>query len=319
MSQQIFQFNSIAYGLTQAGISIFPAPIVANRAPTGNDKKPIGSTWVNETNNFYYVLTSFSAGQAVWQVIAQGSGSLDQLTTDAGVALPTAGNININGGGSTNIHTSASGSTITVAVISSPSFAGTTTVATGLVATTGNIVATAGQVNAGTTMTAGTGLTVSSFTVGVVQSNNAGQFSSSTGTNGQVLIGGGSAPVWANITAGANITVTNAANSITIASGAGAQTVNYVSTSTTPYVALATDYYISVDSSGGAKTVQLPDAPSTGRIFTVKDKTGSAATHNITVTTVGGVVTIDGATTNVLTVNFESAQYLFNGTSYEVF
>ena len=317
---QTFQFNSIAYGLTQAGISIFPAPIVANRAPTGNDKKPIGSTWVNETNNFYYVLTSFSAGQAVWQVIAQGSGSLDQLTSDAGVALPAAGNININGGGSTNIHTSASGNTITVGVISSPSFAGTTTVATGLVATTGNITATAGNLVATAgALSVNTGITVSSFGVGVVQSNNAGQFSSSTGTNGQVLIGGGAAPVWANITAGANVTITNAANSITIASGSGAQTVNYVSTSTSPYVALATDYYISVDSSGGAKTVQLPNAPSTGRIFTVKDKTGSAATHNITITTVGGVVTIDGATTNVFTTNFQSAQYIFNGTSYEVF
>ena len=73
-----------------------------------------------------------------------------------------------------------------------------------------------------------------------------------------------------------------------------------------------------MNSSGGAKTVQLPNAPSTGRIFVVKDSTGSAATNNITVTTVGGAVNIDGATTFVMNAAYESITVVFDGTSYLV-
>ncbi|MEN6512257.1 MAG: hypothetical protein ABFD00_10575 [Chloroherpetonaceae bacterium] len=99
--------------------------------------------------------------------------------------------------------------------------------------------------------------------------------------------------------------------------GAG-EALTYTSTSTTPYVVSVADLFISVDASGGAKTVQLPNAPRTGQIWTIKDKTGSAAANNITVTTVGGAVTIDGATTYVLATNYQSINVLFNGTSYEV-
>ena len=80
----------------------------------------------------------------------------------------------------------------------------------------------------------------------------------------------------------------------------------------------ATDFFLSVNT-GTAITVQLPNAPATGRIFTVKDATGTAATNNITVTTVGGVVTIDGATSLVFNQNYGSASFIFDGTSYEVF
>jgi len=93
----------------------------------------------------------------------------------------------------------------------------------------------------------------------------------------------------------------------------------YTATSASPYVATATDTYISVDSSGGAKVVQLPNAPVVGRVFIVKDRTGSAGANTITVTTVGGVVNIDGATTFVMNTNYESSEFLFNGTAYEVF
>jgi len=96
-------------------------------------------------------------------------------------------------------------------------------------------------------------------------------------------------------------------------------TITYTSTSSTPYVVLTTDEYVAVDSSGGAKTVQLPNGPTTGRTFTIKDKTGSAATNNITVTTVGGSVNLDGATTFVMNANYESVGVVFNGTAYEIY
>jgi len=99
----------------------------------------------------------------------------------------------------------------------------------------------------------------------------------------------------------------------------GSLIVNRIVTSTTPYVALSSDYYISVNSTGAIKTVQLPNAPTTNRVFVIKDFAGTAAAFNITVTTVGGVVLIDGAATYVLTTNYQSIQLIFNGTSYEVF
>lgn len=359
------QFNQVAYGLTQGLIGIFPAPIVSKRAPTVNDRKVIGTTWVNTLTDFYYVLTAIRGNQANWEIVSGGAGGVVQFTTDAGVVLPAAGNINVVGGGTTNITTSGAGSTITVAVIPSPSFAGTTTVATGLVATagniiasagnisatagsvsagtsvaagttvtagtgitatTGNIVATAGAVSANTTVTAGTnlvgttGLSVAAFGFGSIISNGTGVFSSINGTDGQVLIAAtGAAPAWASITAGANITITPGPNTLTIASGTGAATLDYISTAASPYVAAADDYYISSDATAGARTIQLPDAPAVGRAFVVKDQVGISGTNNITITTVGGVVLIDGATTYVLNTNYQSAQFIFNGTSYEVY
>lgn len=87
----------------------------------------------------------------------------------------------------------------------------------------------------------------------------------------------------------------------------------------TTYVVLADDYFISCDSTLGDVTVQLPDAPTQYDQFVVKDRTGTAATNNVNVTTVGGAVLIDGAATQTFVDNYESLELLFNGTSYESF
>lgn len=165
---------------------------------------------------------------------------------------------------------------------------------------------------------------VSGTTNHALQIGNAGGSltSLSVATNGQIPVGStGADPVLATITAGANITVTNGAGTITIAANTGSETVQYVSVNhaASPYTALATDYYISADVTAGVISVLLPNAPTTGRIFIIKDKVGLAATSNITVTTVGGVVNIDGATTFVMNTAYESVEVIFNGTSYEIF
>jgi len=87
----------------------------------------------------------------------------------------------------------------------------------------------------------------------------------------------------------------------------------------TPYTALATDYYISVDSSGGAVTVLLPNSPGFGRMFLIKDAAGTSFTNNITVTTPGGTTTFDGSTSYTLDTTYEAILFTFNGTSYEGF
>jgi hypothetical protein len=86
-----------------------------------------------------------------------------------------------------------------------------------------------------------------------------------------------------------------------------------------PYTVLATDDYISADPTAGTITILLPNAPTLYRQFIIKDRTGKASTNNISITTVGGVVTIDGQTTYTLAGNYGAVQLLWNGTSYEVY
>lgn len=124
-----------------------------------------------------------------------------------------------------------------------------------------------------------------------------------------------------NLLAGANITLTSSSSGLTIAANSGSETVAYtgVNHAASPYTVLVSDYYISADVTAGVITINLPNAPATGRTFVVKDKVGLSGTSNITVTTVGGAVNIDGATTFVMNTAYESVELVFNGTSYEIY
>lgn len=101
----------------------------------------------------------------------------------------------------------------------------------------------------------------------------------------------------------------------------GYQVINAIATNhaASPYTAIATDYYIGVDTSGGTVTIRLPNAPITNRTFVIKDSTGHAAASNISVTTPGGSVTFDGQTTYTMNANYQAINVRFNGTNYEVF
>jgi hypothetical protein len=141
-------------------------------------------------------------------------------------------------------------------------------------------------------------------------------------TDGQLIIGStAGAPAAATLTQGTGITITNASNSITISATTGAVVygVTELNHASSTYVVLSTDFFLSCDTSGGVLQINLPNAPTTGRAFVVKDKTGSALTSNITITTVGGSVTIDGATSFVLNANYQAINLIFNGTVYEVY
>jgi hypothetical protein len=122
------------------------------------------------------------------------SGIASTFHTDAGNAVPSSGILNVVGG--SNINTSGTGNTVTVNLDST---------LTGITNLTVN------------NLTVTTSADFSYLTEGVLQSDGSGNITSSKGTDGQVLIGStAGAPVWANITAGANISITNASNSITI-------------------------------------------------------------------------------------------------------
>jgi hypothetical protein len=137
--------------------------------------------------------------------------------------------------------------------------------------------------------------------------------------NGQILIGkSGSRPVAATLTPGAGISITNGTGSITINATGSGQAIAITPVSTSPYPVLDSDYFLSVNTSIPI-TIQLPNAPATGRVLIIKDATGNSQVKNITVTTVGGSVTIDGVTSYLIGNNYKSIQVTFNGTAYEVF
>ena len=140
-------------------------------------------------------------------------------------------------------------------------------------------------------------------------------------SNGQLIIGSASgAPIAATLTAGPGITITNGANSITIASNDFAFAYTNVNNAASPYTVLSSDQYISVDCSGGAVTLKFLNVPTANRTWVVKDRTGSASTNNISITTVGGSVTIDGQTTYTIDSNYGAVNILANATpTYEIY
>lgn len=140
--------------------------------------------------------------------------------------------------------------------------------------------------------------------------------------DGQLIVGSTAGnPAVASLTAGSNITITPGANSISIAANATSQVVAYtaVANAASPYTVLSTDYYIGANVTAGVVTLRLPNAPTTGRIFVIKDSVGLSGTSNITVTTVGGAVNIDGGTSYLINSAYAAIQLIFNGTSYEVY
>lgn len=75
--------------------NVFPAPIVALRAPTANDKAPIGTMWVNSATQNYYVLTSVIANVATWATAGNGNGIFATVEVTAGDLTVDAGNISV--------------------------------------------------------------------------------------------------------------------------------------------------------------------------------------------------------------------------------
>lgn len=170
-------YRPVAYGLSDALLNVFPAPIVGKRNPLGADKALIGSIWVNTVTNNAFVLTSIVNNIAAWTGIAGGTGIFTSVEATSGNITADAGNI-VATLGNVNAHT-------------------TVTAGTGITATTGNIVATAGQVNAGTTMTAATGITATTGNIVASTGNinaTAGNITVTAGnitaTVGEIVAGG---------------------------------------------------------------------------------------------------------------------------------
>lgn len=87
----------------------------------------------------------------------------------------------------------------------------------------------------------------------------------------------------------------------------------YVDHGMSPYTVLDTDAFLGCDTSTGTITILLPDSPTSGETYFIKDIAGQAFTSNITVTTVGGTDTIDGLTSQTMNTAFQCLDVLYNG------
>lgn len=101
------------------------------------------------------------------------------------------------------------------------------------------------------------------------------------------------------------ITATNVQKAIEQASSIpGAISATPVVFAQSPYTVLPTDYYIYVDTSGGAVTLLLGEASARlGVPLVIKDVTGNANTNNITITR-AAAETIDGLTSIIVSADF---------------
>jgi hypothetical protein len=143
-----------------------------------------------------------------------------------------------------------------------------------------------------------------------------------TNTNGSMTLTAGE-----NVTDAMNFTASGAASRINLTAGTGS--INLASGlivakkdvvfADSPYVVLGTDYFLSVDTSGGAVTVTLPNAATlAGRTYVIRDTGGAAAATNITVATAGGNLVGGGASaaTKVISAAYAGATVYSNGVTW---
>lgn len=101
---------TLASGLQDNFVSVFPAPFIANRAPGTNDFAPLGQIWVDKVLNDVYILTSTSGGGANWMSPAGGTGVFNALEATSGNITADVGNI-VATAGSVSAGTSMSATT----------------------------------------------------------------------------------------------------------------------------------------------------------------------------------------------------------------
>lgn len=83
----------------------------ASREPTATDYRfDTGDIWIDDSSNDIWMMSYKSGATATWIQVGHATGTLNTLTSDAGVSTPVAGNINVVGGA--NVSTTAAGDTL---------------------------------------------------------------------------------------------------------------------------------------------------------------------------------------------------------------
>jgi hypothetical protein len=193
------------YGIGQALIPVLPPPLHFQNAPTSTQTNYEIGQVVYTGNPGTYTFYIY-AGAGVWEVLDSSSGNLDTLTTDdSTVVVPTAGNINLKGTGSTTTVGSGSNATVELTGLTNHSVlvgAGTATITKLAVGTTGQVLTGASAADpAFAALGTNSGLTAHGVLMG---ENNSAIVASSAGTAGQVFTSGGASADGAYAALGTN-------------------------------------------------------------------------------------------------------------------
>lgn len=201
-------------------IAINKKPDVYERSTDGLTSDTfLSNNSININTSTYKVqmLTEHTSTSAVvWTELTPGTpGDLNSLTADDGtIVLPSSGNIDVSGNSTQGVSTSGSGSTLTITVADSTTIRkGVSYLATDAESISGSL--TDNNVINPSSLKAKLGAqTDHGLLVGSGQTNAITALA--VATNGQLPIGStGADPVLATLTAGAGITITNGAGSIT--------------------------------------------------------------------------------------------------------
>lgn len=263
-----FQSTNNLYGFPQALTRVFPPPVLSQRAPLSTDYKyPIGQQWIDELGEDAYILVNVTGNSATWNVTATTPGNVDTLTGDSGGAItPSAGNINLLGTAN-QLTTTGSGHQIAYSIpatfIAPGSIASTTsltagsgfTVSAGAVAvTTGTSAINISADAANTTINIGTGAGVKTLTLGSTNTTSPTTLQSGSGALNITSTGGA---LTVNSGVGA-LSISNdaAATTVAIATGAGVKGVTLGSTNTTSATTVQSGSgALNITATGGALTI----------------------------------------------------------------
>jgi hypothetical protein len=101
---------------------------------------------------------------------------------------------------------------------------------------------------------------------------------------------------------------------------AGGQTIQQITITASTYSVdtntTTSDYVVFTDSTSNTVAITLP-APTAGRQLLIKDKTGKAATHNVTISQHASE-TIDGNTSLTMVNNYDSVSLVSDGTNWAI-
>ena len=193
MSNKLTGINPLSY----VGVNATTPPqlLTSKVNPTDKDfyNYSLGTQWLNETTQELWVLLDVAPKHTNrWgRIFPEASGGTNFYVTESGTAVSIASTLNVLGG--TSVITTGVSDILTIDLANDISISGN---------------ATFGGLAPG----------------GFVRANSSGELVSLADptANGKVLISSASgAPAWQTLTAGANVSITNGANSITISASGG--------------------------------------------------------------------------------------------------
>lgn len=267
------------------------------------------------------VLTSNGPGLLpTWQAGGGGGGSVSTLTGNSGGAIsPTANNINTVGTGSITI--AGAGSTLTTQLTGLTNHdvlvgAGTATITSVAPSATSGVPLISQGAAAdplfGTATVPGGGTGAVTLTIhGVLLGEGTGAIVATTaGSTGQVFMGAtGADPAFTSTPTFAGASTFT--GSVTLNGGL----IEKLTTTAVSYQVLVTDVIIGVTDTTAARTITMPNSGLlAGQRWTIKDQSGGAATHAITIA--GNGANIDGSANQTMNTNYGSVDIYTDSTNF---